>query len=194
MKLFSLALFLVIQTLYGFGQTANFSIFSTDKDLLGNLKVVSTKSDTATTISVTCLFTVKLLITIDVRYILTTVFKENQLYTGEIRTYRNNELHSAMNTDKVGNHYIFTKDGKQSVYANPILFSESMLYFNEPNDLASIYSEFDGVEKSIFEPSLGHYRIRNPLNGNFSDYFYESGLLKAAFVNLDMMMVYVEKN
>lgn len=193
MKLF-LQAFLIFISAPGFGQTAYFSIYSTDKALLGNLKVVCTESDTSTTISVNCQFKVKLLVTINVRYILTTVFKENQLYSGEIRTYRNNELHSEMNTIKVGAEYLFTKDGKQSVFLNRITFSESMLYFNEPADLQSIYSEFDGVEKSIFEPGPGHYRIQNPLNGNFSDYFYESGLLKAAFVNLDMMMVYVEKD
>jgi hypothetical protein len=80
------------------------------------------------------------------------------------------------------------------VYDKRISFSESLLYFNEPTQISTIYSEFDGIEKTIIESSTGHYKIQNPLNGNVSEYFYEKGILSTAIVHFQMITLYLTRD
>jgi hypothetical protein len=191
---FVLSVFLVLSGIQILGQTAGYSIYSADKELLGQLKVSSIQADTTTKIAVVSQFKIKMLITIDVKYTLQSFYRNGELVSNSIKMYRNDELHSFAKTTKVGSQYKFTKDETESIYDKRISFSESLLYFNEPIKIKTIYSEFDGIEKTIIESTNGHYKIRNPLNGNVSEYFYEKGTLSTAIVHFQMMTLYLTKN
>ncbi|MBK6525360.1 MAG: hypothetical protein IPG07_07260 [Crocinitomicaceae bacterium] len=184
----------VLVGIHAFGQTAGYTIYSADKELLGQLKVSSIQADTTTKIAVVSQFKIKMLITIDVKYTLQSFYRNGELVSNSIKMYRNDELHSFAKTTKVGSQYKFIKDENESIYDKRISFSESLLYFNEPIQISTIYSEFDGVEKTIIESSKGHYKIKNPLNGNESEYFYEKGTLSSAIVHFQMMTLYLVKD
>ncbi len=177
-----------------FGQTAGYSIYSADKELLRQLKVSSIQADTTTKIAVVSQFKIKMLITVDVKYTLQSFYRNGELVSNSIKMYRNDELHSFARTTKVGSQYKFIKDENESIYDKRISFSESLLYFNEPNQISTIYSEFDGIEKTIIESNKGHYKIMNPLNGNVSEYFYEKGTLSTAIVHFQMMTLYLTRD
>jgi hypothetical protein len=176
------------------GQNAGYSVYSSDQELLGQLKVSTIHADTTTKIAVISQFKVKMLITVEVKYTLQSLYHSGELVSSSIKMYRNNELHSFSKTTKIGSQYKFIKDNMESYYTKRISFSESLLYFNEPTHVRSLYSEFDGVEKTIVESTSGHYKIKNPLNGNVSEYIYEKGILKTAIVHFQMMTLYLTKD
>jgi hypothetical protein len=191
---FILAAIFVLSGIHALGQTAGYSIYSADKELLGQLKVSSIHADTTTKIAVVSQFKIKMLITVDVKYTLQSFYRNGELVSNSIKMYRNDELHSFAKTTKVGSQYKFIKDENESIYDKRISFSESLLYFNEPNQISTIYSEFDGIEKTIIESSTGHYKIKNPLNGNVSEYFYEKGILSTAIVHFQMFTLYLTRD
>jgi hypothetical protein len=191
---FILSVTLLFTSINLLGQTAGYSIYSADQELLGQLKVSSTQADTTTKIAVVSQFKVKMLITLDVKYTLQSIYRNGELISNSIKIYRNDDLHSFAKTTKVGHQYKFVKDNTESYYNKRISFSESLLYFNEPKQIAALYSEFDGIEKTIVESSEAHYKIKNPLNGNVSEYFYEKGVLATAVVHFQMMTLYLTKD
>lgn len=175
------------------GRIASYSIFSEKDELLGELKVSSVESDSITRIKVMSALKVTMIFSITVKYTLTTIYKYNELYSSSAVTFRNDKLHSVANTTKVGSQYLFKKDDEEHNYTKKIPFSESLLYFNEPKNIVTIYSEFDGVEKAVTSNGNGHYSLKNPINGNISEYFYEGGLLEKAIVSIQLMTVYIKK-
>lgn len=178
----------------GLSQTADYSIYSSKKELLGQLRVSKIDTDSTTKIAVISQFEVKMLMTIQIKYTLQTLYYNSKLASSYVKTYKNDELNSFSKTIKVGAQYEFVKDNIESYYSEQITFSESLLYFNEPDQVSALYSEFDGVKKMIIHRNAGHYKIQNPLNGNISEYFYEDGTLKTAIVQFQMMTLYLTKD
>jgi hypothetical protein len=111
---FILAAIFVLSGIHALGQTAGYSIYSADKELLGQLKVSSIHADTTTKIAVVSQFKIKMLITIDVKYTLQSFYRNGELVSNSIKMYRNDELHSFAKTTKVGSQYKFIKDENES--------------------------------------------------------------------------------
>lgn len=179
----------------GFAQTRSglYAIYSDTRELIGQLKVNSSQTDTVTKISVVSQFSVQLVMRVNVKYVLSSVYHNNQLYSNSVITYRNNTVNSVAKTVRAGSQYQYKKDDDEWVYPKAITFAESLLYFNEPLDKESVYSEFDGVDKPIQKVKTGHYQVTNPVNGNISEYFYETGILDRALVHVSFLPLTIER-
>lgn len=181
----------MIQANTTFAGNVTYIIKSKDNEQLGQLVVTQSISNDREEIHVTSEIKVKKLITMVISYTLYSVFENNKLQANEVVTFRNHLPHDVMTTVKKDQGYLFTKNEKKSTIKD-FVFCESMMYFNEPKDLKEIYSEFDGVFKSIVHhKSENRYDLTNPLNKNTSKYFYSNGMLQKAVVFHPMMTLYL---
>ena len=187
-------LFLVLLiSCFSKSQTYTYFIYSEKKEQVGDLKITRTIKDTITRIDMVSQIKIKLLITTSVKCDLTTVYHNNELYSNSVVTYRNNSVSSVAKTLKMGSYYQFVKDGAKTTYPDKIVYSESMLYFQEPAKLSSLYSEFDGVAKSVVEKEASYYQVKNPINGNVSEYLYKNNILSVATIHFQMMILHLVK-
>lgn len=184
---------LVLISCFSKSQTYTYFIYSEKKEQVGDLKITRTIKDTITRIDMVSQIKVKLIITTSVKCDLTTVYHNNELFSNSVVTYRNNSVSSVAKTVKVGSSYQFDKDGDKTNYLEKINYSESMLYFQEPSKLSYLYSEFDGVAKSVVEKETNLYHVKNPINGNVSEYFYQNNVLSAATIHFQMMILHLVK-
>lgn len=178
---------------YGISRTERYVVLSDTREILGQLQVNSVESDTVTTVSVNSQFTIQILVNIDIRYTLKSVFHNKHLFSNSIVTYRDNSINSVVQTLRSGAIYHYQKDNEERTLAQKITFAESLLYFNEPVQKTSVYSEFDGIDKPITTVKTGHFQIKNPENGHVSDYFYEDGVLQRAIVQVSFVPICIER-
>lgn len=190
MKLF-LVLVLCLTPYLSSAQKNSYSVYSAKNELLGNLNVNRTKTDSLTLIEVNSEIKVKKLISVVIAYTLSSIYFNGKLYSSSVITYRNKRVYSLMQTVRQNEQYKFTKDGDQVTFIKNIEFVESMLYFIEPKGISFAYSEFDGVHKSISKFKAEHYKITNPLNGNVSEYLYKKGVLESAKVDHPLITLFI---
>ncbi len=171
-------LFLILPFL-GNSQTLNYEI-TVNKSAIGNLSV--TKKETSNTLQIEIISQVKLKLysSIDFKYRLDCTYKDKELIFASVTTYLNGNIHTTNKIEKVGEYYTTTKDGHSSKFLNKITYSGALLYFNEPKEIASIFSEFDLIVKPIKRISNNKYQIKNPQNRHLSEYTYKNGILETS--------------
>ncbi|UKN02339.1 hypothetical protein K6119_02240 [Paracrocinitomix mangrovi] len=181
--------FVVIQS--GYAKTSEYTILSKENEYLGTLKVNSSKQDGIEEIYVESEITIKKIFTVMVSYTLQSKFKGKKLLSNEITTYMNKKVHEKMSTFKKESKYIFTKNTKQKDVKD-FNFCESMMYFNEPIGVSTLYSEFDGVFKpTSYIAKDSCYALTNPINKNVSKYYYKDGILRKAIVKSALATLYL---
>ena len=119
----------------------------------------------------------KIFISIDLNYKLTANYKNDELVFSSVSTFVNGKLHSTSITEKNKSDYSITKDGHLSKFFNDIYFSGAMLYWKEPQNVSTVYSEIDNIEKPIKKIEPSHYQLSESNNKRLSDYYYYDALL-----------------
>lgn len=175
-------LFLIFYLQVTFSQTSIYKIRSGETSI-GNLSVTQNKQKGLTEINVTSQVKVKLFIEIDLKYKLSSTYKDSEFIFGSVTTYVNGKVHTTTTTEKTGDYYTITKDGHQSKFLNKINYSGAMLYFNEPKDISLIYSEFDAINKPIKLIETQKYQVTNPKNGRLSEYIYKDGVMVSSVIH-----------
>jgi hypothetical protein len=78
-------------------------------------------------------------------------------------------------TEKVGDYYTIVSDDHQTKLYQDIDFSTAKLYFNEPTGVNSVYSESEGIMKTMVKTSDGKYKVKDAQNDeNSTTYGYSS--------------------
>ncbi|MBK7870935.1 MAG: hypothetical protein IPJ74_09725 [Saprospiraceae bacterium] len=117
-----------------------------------------------------------------------TAFTLVKIYTLMEAEYRNGQLWSASNMQKVngkiktitqtkraGEEYRITADGEENLLKKNIIFSVSMLYHIEPEGISSVFSERFGEFCKIRKTSEHHYELEMP-DGKITRYIYKNGI------------------
>ncbi|MBD3636610.1 MAG: hypothetical protein HUJ25_04655 [Crocinitomicaceae bacterium] len=191
MKCFSLIITTLLMASVTFSRTNEYIVLSKDNDYLGSLEVVSELKEKTEEVKVESQIKVKKLITIVFSYSLYSKFVHEKLVSNKITTFLNHKQQDEMSTEKAGNTYTFTKN-KVRKEVRSFSFCESMMYYNEPKGIPEIYSEFDGVFKSVkFIEKETCYELTNPTNKNVSKYFYAEGILQKAIVKHPLVTLYL---
>ena len=166
----------------------NYKITSKETTI-GNLSVKRTADNNTVQIEVLSEIEVKLFITIDIKYKLNSTYKNNELFFSSVTTYVNDKVNSITTTKKNEEYYSVTKDEHSTKYLNEIKISDALLYFVEPKGMTKLFSEFDGISKSIKKIGKNKYQIRNPKNGNVGEYQYKNGILQSS-INYHNLMTF----
>jgi len=173
-------------------QTLNYEI-TANSHSIGNLTVVKTQSGNSFKIEVNSNVVVHLFMKIDFSYNLVSSYTNNALYSGEVITYVNGKEHSTSKVKKTGDYYSLTQENSTSEYDNKINYSGALLYFQEPVNVKSIFSEFSNVAKPMVLIGENEYQVTDPENGRKSEYKYIDGILHKAVIHHTLMTVELTK-
>jgi hypothetical protein len=126
-------------------------------------------------------------------YLQTSIYKNGILIESSLKTYKNDAVNSETSLTEDGDGYILNKDQILTQVDEKIEYSGSLLYFNEPKDVANMYLEISG-EKAAIEALGDHeYSIMNPRSGKKNEYNYKNGVLQNAVIRHNVANVYLER-
>lgn len=134
-------------------------------------------------IKVTSSFDVHLFIQVHVKYDMNCIFENGMLMDWSVETFKDDDLHSSSKGQAENGKYVIAEDGEDKVHEGAIMFSGAMLYFNEPDNIDSIFSEIHAKEKPVKKIEAGHYQIIDPATGQSNHYFYRDGVLQKAVID-----------
>lgn len=168
-------------------------IIKAEKIDIGNLTVKKTQDKNSVKIHIESDVDVTIFININVNYQLDCTYINNELVASSVMVRKNGNIHSTRKIIKDANYYEVTYNNVTSKYYNTIDYSGALLYFIEPTNISSVFSDFDIIEKSIKNIGVHTYQTTNPKSGQKNDYFYRNGVLQKAVINHPLMTFFLVK-
>lgn len=153
----------------------NYSIIKDDKTI-GNIRVERSLKDDVTQYLFESRAKVKILYSIEIYDKMDVTFKQNILQQAKLYRTMNGKL--KVNNAAVWNgnsYHLSDKDGANGSLKQSIFCSTASLYFNEPGNIKSVFSEKFQKMIPIQKIDSRKYRISLP-NGNTTTYTYSSGI------------------
>lgn len=135
---------------------------------------------------------VKVLLPYKIKYTLYTTHKDGRLLQSHLQTKKNNKLDSDTWLIADANDYICVKDN-DTVYINePITYTGSLMYFNEPVDIEHVYKEKSGEKRFIKSIGDHMYALVNNKGDVTHEYTYTDGILTNAKIKHSIADIYLE--
>ncbi|WP_347219576.1 DUF6134 family protein [Chryseobacterium sp.] len=162
----------------------NYSIIKDDKTI-GNIRVERSLKDNITEYLFESRAKVKILYSIEIYDKMGVTFKQNILQHAKLYRTMNGKLKVNNTATWNGSFYnLSDKDGANGSLQQSIFCSTASLYFNEPGNLKSVFSEKFQKMVPIQKIDSKRYRINLP-NGNTTTYTYSSGICTLVEANTD---------
>ncbi len=169
-----------------YSQTVDYAIYSGDLSI-GTVTAYKTISGDTMKINVISKVKTRLFVDINITYQVSCIYINNILNSSHCTSYENGNLHSSSSIARTANGYSIIVNGKPSTYNDDICYSGSLLYFKKPKDINAVFSEFEGINKTVTEISANHFQTVNPKNGHINDYYYGDILLLRAKIRNTLM-------
>ncbi|SHG94718.1 DUF6134 family protein [Chryseobacterium vrystaatense] len=162
----------------------NYSIIKDDKTI-GNIRVERYLKDDITEYLFESRAKVKILYSIEIYDKMGVTFKQNMLQQAKLYRTMNGKLKVNNTATWNGSFYnLSDKDGANGSLKQSIFSSTASLYFNEPGNLKSVFSEKFQKMIPIQKINSNKYRIDLP-NGNTTTYTYSKGVCTLVEANTD---------
>lgn len=123
---------------------------------------------------------VNLLFSFHVKYIQNTVYNQGVLQSSQIKTYKNEKLNSSTWLRLEKGKYLIVADGDTTIINDSIIYSGSLIYFNEPTGIKKIYMERSAEMRQLEAVGEHTYIAKDEKNREQNRYFYENGILQSA--------------
>lgn len=176
----------------GFSNTLTYKI-STKSSSIGKLTVVRTTTNGLDVIKINSQVSIGLFGQVDISYQLVSKYKNEELVYSSVYTYVDDKLHSKIITKKLTNQYKVVSDDDVYYRNSPISYTSSLMYFKEPKNITSVFSEFDGELKSVQKMDIHTYKVLSNKGGNGSVYIFKDGLVQRATIEHTLMNFYVSR-
>ncbi|WP_241330551.1 DUF6134 family protein [Chryseobacterium arthrosphaerae] len=153
----------------------NYSIIKDDKTI-GTIRVERSLKDNITEYLFESRAQVKILYSIEIYDKMNVNFKQNILQQAKLYRTMNGKL--KVNNTAIWNGSFYNlsdKDGPNGFLKQSVLYSTASLYFNEPENVKSVFSEKFQKMVPVQKIDARRYRISLP-NGNTTTYTYTSGI------------------
>ncbi len=145
----------------------NIGEFTVDQKMVDNNIIVEAIID----VNVRMIFTYK------VKYIQQSFYKYGILWSSHVETLKNGKINSNTRLERQAENYLLTKDGDETIINGPITYSGSLLYFQEPTLINSIYNERNGEKNAIKSLDNHTYAIVDKKGNKTNIYEYQDGIL-----------------
>ncbi|NOX46710.1 MAG: hypothetical protein GXO89_07005 [Chlorobi bacterium] len=123
-------------------------------------------------------------------------YRNGELLQSHLKIIRKGKVSSDTRITKTGNYYTVIEGDEDTSYIyNKIRYSGSLVYFNEPVDISTIYYETSGEQKKIeaIGDHIYHVFKINKNKKNDYEYEYEDGILKRATIRYPLANIYLER-
>jgi hypothetical protein len=173
-------------------QTAKFNIRALGIDL-GEMTVTQVSEGEEVIVEATSEVEVNFIFTFEVRYVQYCKYRSGELLESSLKTYKKGEVNSDTRLTKVKDGYVLEKDGEVTVINDRITYSGSMLYFNEPKDVDSMYIEMSGAKDQVKHIGAHVYEVLDTESGRKRTYEYEGGKLVKTEIHYRLATIRTEK-
>ena len=123
-------------------------------------------------------------------------YRNGDLLQSHLKIIRKGKTSSDTRITKSGNYYAVIKEDEDTSYIyNKIKYSGSLVYFNEPINISTIYYETSGEQKNIEAICKHIYHVfkLSKSKKNDYEYEYEDGILKRATIRYPLANIYLER-
>jgi len=169
-----LSLILLGNTLFGQVYSRNFEVKSGDKRV-GEIHATKHASGEVVQYEVSSDVYMTMLFSIHVSYKVQANFKEGVMVSSSATVYINDRVQNDVNVVRTGDHYTVEMDGHTTRIYDDIKFSSAKLYFSKPEDIKKVFSETNGIMKTLTETADGNFRLKDPdSNSSVNTYSYSS--------------------
>jgi hypothetical protein len=150
---------------------------------IGNLKAIHTYNDSKNTYHTSSTIEIKMIKQFNVNYTYEVSMENHHLKKADVDILVNGKQHAKTITHWHENKYLITKNDKtQDPIKTTIKYSTIQLYFIEPSNIHSCYSEEDGSFNTI--ESLGNHSYKKiNSKGKENIYYYKNGTLEKATID-----------
>jgi len=114
---------------------------------------------------------------------LTVEFTNGILQSSQYKIEKNGRLNDESTTILKNGTYYINHSGKTSQIDTPITYSTTMLYFDEPKKVNTVFAELEGINKNIASLDGYVYQLTDPGNNHTNTYSYKKGILKEAIIS-----------
>lgn len=136
---------------------------------------------------------VKIIFTYRIKYVQETLHRNGSLWESHVQAIKDGKVNSDALLKKQGDSYLLVKDEDSTVIYDNICYSGSLLYFNEPSKVSSMYKERTG-EKSNMKRIADHtYAMTNEKGHITNEYEYKDGVLERAALKHPLATIYLER-
>jgi len=159
-----------------------FDVIRNEK-VIGNLKATKTIKDSKTYYKSSTSIKARIIKEIRVNYKYNVTFDSESLQQSNVNITVNEKSHAKTSTEWDNNTYQVVKNGKdEATITNAISYSTVQLYFEEPKNITTCYSEQNGSFNTIIAMGNHVYKKVNASN-NENLYYYKNGLLTKATID-----------
>jgi hypothetical protein len=163
-------------------QTIVFNVVRNGKNI-GSLKATKTVTDSKTYYSSATIIKARIIKQISVNYKYDVTFNNKVLKQAKVNITVNDKSHAKTTTEWEDNSYQIVKNGKhEAIISNEISYSTIQLYFKEPKNISTCYSEQNGTLNTIIAMGNHVYKKVNSKN-NENLYYYKNGMLTKATID-----------
>ncbi len=158
--------------------TRFFDAKANDK-LVGHIKAQKVVSGEVETYSVESEINVNYVFRVNVTYRVQSVYKQSMLISSSASVYINGHLQNSVTTEWKDDHYEINDSGHTTRLYEQIKFSTAQIYFNEPIGQRTLYSESEGIMKTLVKTADEKYKVKGPSkpeNNTLYGYSSEQGL------------------
>lgn len=182
MRIFILILFIFSQNATAQIHTLNYDILKNDK-IIGLLKLQKKEDDGKTYINLVSDVNVNFIINTSVKIKEHSIYHHNKLVYAESKRSVNESERVNNKTSLINGIYHLDKSETSTHVKMPLITYDLLLmYFNEPNNIGSVYSGSFQQMLKIDKINQQHFNIELPEGGN-NEYFYKDGRCTKVVVN-----------
>ena len=144
---------------------------------LGELTVSRQKLGDYTTVRVQSEIKITKIFTLRISHVGVSEYKNGTLMKAENTTKVNGHEHSSTTLRWANDHYQLSVDGKERQITDPVHYSGSLMYFQEPLRTKTVFAEKAGTYEPIFQLGNGRYQVEKE-DGSRHTYTYREGRLE----------------
>ena len=185
---FIIVFFFILCYSLGQGQLLSYSVFKSKKEI-GTMIVSRVSSSSQVTYENITEVRYKILIELEVKYMLKETFEDGVLIWGEGFSSLNGSKKMTYNIFKKEMGYVLlTKEIPQSIPFETITYSAAKIHFEEPRDKQRVFSQHFATYLNFEEVGPHYYLLTSPQGENY--YRYENGICTEVTVIRDFGTLY----
>lgn len=182
MRFFILVLFIFTKNVAAQTHTLNYDILKNDK-IIGLLKLQKKEDNDRIYLSLVSDVNVNFIINTAIKIKEHSIYHHNKLVYAESKRLVNESERVNNKTSLINGIYHLDKSETSKHLKIPLItFDLLLMYFNEPNNINSVYSGSFQQMLKIDKVSQEHFNIELPEGGN-NEYFYKDGKCTKVVVN-----------
>lgn len=160
---------------------------------IGSIKAVKTTKGDEVDYDVETMMDVKVLLTQHIKYHSAVRYKAGKLLNSLSKSYVNGKLHQTCNVTRSNEQYHVQTDKQTNIIDNEITYSGTMLYFIEPKNINTVFSEMTGQVNTIKKATDANFILTDAKSKKQNYYWYKNGILDKAHLSHALVDIEIKR-